>query len=289
MCEAKCRFVTGLLIMNLLLSKQLQVICLIFVQNLICCVHGDQFAAGIERLLSSEISAHSLGSRPFTGDPLGQSELKPSNDRRLVQSVVGTGNSIRSKRELVDRAAGSTNLQNNVLNANVTNPVRLSAKLNALSGLSESLIDFDLFTQSNAKSSRPINGLHEPLQRSRRTNELANDRSNRSTKSAAIDAAHQSRTSRGVSGSVRETGSDRLLDNGPVEVEDEEEDELYEIPNYLIVILTICYITISLCAIIGNLMVLYIVIKSKKMQNPTNYLLANLSASDFLIGKVSFP
>lgn len=64
-----------------------------------------------------------------------------------------------------------------------------------------------------------------------------------------------------------------------------EESELYEIPNYLIVILTICYASISFFAIVGNLMILYIVVKSKKMQNPTNYLLANLSASDFLIGK----
>lgn len=63
------------------------------------------------------------------------------------------------------------------------------------------------------------------------------------------------------------------------------EDELYEIPVLLIIILTICYISISLSAIIGNLMILYIIRKKKKMQNSTNYLLANLSASDILMGR----
>ena len=65
----------------------------------------------------------------------------------------------------------------------------------------------------------------------------------------------------------------------------EDVELLFQIPNYLIIILIIFYMSISLAAILGNLLILYIVIKSKKMRNPTNYLLANLSASDFLIGK----
>lgn len=287
--------------MNLLLSKELQVICrLIFVQNLICVVHGDQFAAGAERLQAlSGISANSVTSSepPFAGDrPGSKSELKPSNEwiKRLVRSDFENRNSIRSKRESADKAgatnAGGMNLANNVLNANVTNLIglKLSAKLDALSGLGKSLIDFNLLNGSNALAR--LNALYEPLEQSKRVNELANDHANRSTKLATVDRANQSRRSRGVSGSVQEAASDLLLENGLVEVDDEEdeEDELYEIPNYLIVILAICYMTISLCAIVGNLMVLYIVIKSKKMQNPTNYLLANLSASDFLIGNCYF-
>lgn len=63
-----------------------------------------------------------------------------------------------------------------------------------------------------------------------------------------------------------------------------QDDELYEIPNFLVFILTICYTSISFMAITGNLIILWIVFKIKKMRNPTNYLLANLSASDFLIG-----
>lgn len=293
--KAKCRFpVAGLLMMKLLLSKELQIICrLILVQRLIWCVQAGQFAGKIDQAFS-RIAAERLtvGSEFEAGNQLAiKSGLRLSNEwiKRLVRSDFQNRNLIRSNRESIDRPGltHEINLLNSVLKrTNVTNHL-VGTKLSPLSGLSDSSIDLHRLNEPNelVKSAKlfEFNGLDEG-QSKRRIDELANNNSDRpANRSNRFAAATQSKRSREASVRGREESS--MLDNGSSE---EEEDELYEIPSAGIVALAVCYMTISLCAIVGNLIVLFIVIKSKKMQNPTNYLLANLSASDFLIGNPTF-
>lgn len=68
-----------------------------------------------------------------------------------------------------------------------------------------------------------------------------------------------------------------------------QDDKLYEIPTSFVVILSIMYISVSLVAVFGNLMVFYIVLISKRMRNVTNLFIANLALADILIGSLAIP
>lgn len=67
------------------------------------------------------------------------------------------------------------------------------------------------------------------------------------------------------------------------------QEGLYEIPPSIVVLLCIMYISVSLIAVCGNLMVFYVVLASKKMRNVTNMFIANLALADVLIGSLSIP
>ncbi|RWS27691.1 tachykinin-like peptides receptor 99D [Leptotrombidium deliense] len=64
---------------------------------------------------------------------------------------------------------------------------------------------------------------------------------------------------------------------------------LYKIPASLVILLTICYLAVSLCSVFGNSMVLWIVFKSKRMRNVTNFFIANLALADIAIGAFAIP
>lgn len=64
---------------------------------------------------------------------------------------------------------------------------------------------------------------------------------------------------------------------------------LYEITPELVVLLTILYLLVSFCAIVGNSMVLWIVIKSKSMRSVTNLFISSIAISDISIGALSIP
>ncbi|CAN7995628.1 unnamed protein product, partial [Ixodes hexagonus] len=64
---------------------------------------------------------------------------------------------------------------------------------------------------------------------------------------------------------------------------------LYEVPLEVIALLSFCYGTISLVAVVGNAFVLWIVATSRRMRTETNYLIANLAISDIIIGLFSIP
>ncbi|XP_015794716.1 tachykinin-like peptides receptor 99D [Tetranychus urticae] len=64
---------------------------------------------------------------------------------------------------------------------------------------------------------------------------------------------------------------------------------IYQIPPLMIVFLTSIYLLVSLCAVIGNSMVLWIVIKSKRMRNVTNFFIANLAVADLVIASLAVP
>ncbi|XP_042907785.1 neuromedin-K receptor isoform X2 [Parasteatoda tepidariorum] len=65
--------------------------------------------------------------------------------------------------------------------------------------------------------------------------------------------------------------------------------DLYEVPLLLIVFLSCCYGLISILSIVGNFSVIVIVALSRRMQNVTNYFIANLAVADMIIGLFVIP
>ena len=64
---------------------------------------------------------------------------------------------------------------------------------------------------------------------------------------------------------------------------------LYPVPVYLIVLLSLLYGFIAIAAVIGNVVVLAAITHSRGMHTVTNFFIANLSAADALIGVFSIP
>ncbi|KAK3926754.1 Neuropeptide Y receptor type 1 [Frankliniella fusca] len=67
------------------------------------------------------------------------------------------------------------------------------------------------------------------------------------------------------------------------------DEELYDVPVGIIVLLSIFYGTISAVAVLGNSLVIWIVATSRGMQNVTNYYIANLALADIVIGLFAIP
>jgi len=64
---------------------------------------------------------------------------------------------------------------------------------------------------------------------------------------------------------------------------------LYSPPTGIIVLLSVFYGAISLVAVLGNSLVIFIVCTSKRMQSVTNYFIANLALADVIIGVFAIP
>lgn len=61
------------------------------------------------------------------------------------------------------------------------------------------------------------------------------------------------------------------------------------VPSHLLIILSIAYGTISLLAVLGNLLVIWVVLTCKQMHTVTNFFIGNLAFSDVIIGCFSIP
>ncbi|CAH1391291.1 unnamed protein product [Nezara viridula] len=68
-----------------------------------------------------------------------------------------------------------------------------------------------------------------------------------------------------------------------------EDETLYEVPGGIIVLLSVFYGTISVVAVVGNFLVMWIVATSRRMQNVTNCFIANLALADIVIGLFAIP
>ncbi|KAM7305815.1 putative neuropeptide FF receptor [Ixodes scapularis] len=66
-------------------------------------------------------------------------------------------------------------------------------------------------------------------------------------------------------------------------------NNLYEVPLDIVFLLSFCYGLISLVSIVGNILVLWIVASSRRMQTVTNIFIANLAVADIIIGVFSIP
>lgn len=64
---------------------------------------------------------------------------------------------------------------------------------------------------------------------------------------------------------------------------------LYDVPAGLIVLLSVFYGTISVLAVVGNSLVMWIVATSRRMQNVTNCFISNLALADIVIGLFAIP
>lgn len=65
--------------------------------------------------------------------------------------------------------------------------------------------------------------------------------------------------------------------------------ELYQVPPYMVVLLSICYGSISVLATVGNGLVIWVIIGSRRMRNVTNCYIANLALADFLLAVFAIP
>ncbi|CAL8086046.1 unnamed protein product [Orchesella dallaii] len=65
--------------------------------------------------------------------------------------------------------------------------------------------------------------------------------------------------------------------------------DLYEVPLSIIIVLSLLYGGISATALIGNLLVLWIVMVSRRMRTVTNMFIANLALADIIIGLFAIP
>uniref|UniRef100_A0A182QUV7 G-protein coupled receptors family 1 profile domain-containing protein n=1 Tax=Anopheles farauti TaxID=69004 RepID=A0A182QUV7_9DIPT len=68
-----------------------------------------------------------------------------------------------------------------------------------------------------------------------------------------------------------------------------EDENLYKVPIGLLVLLSVFYGTISILAVIGNSLVIWIVVTTKQMQTITNMFIANLALADVTIGVFVIP
>ncbi|XP_043596711.1 RYamide receptor-like isoform X2 [Bombus pyrosoma] len=66
-------------------------------------------------------------------------------------------------------------------------------------------------------------------------------------------------------------------------------DGKYEVPTAILVVLSISYGTISFLAVVGNSLVMWIIATSRRMQNVTNFFIANLALADIVIGLFAIP
>ncbi|KAG8042693.1 hypothetical protein G9C98_005328 [Cotesia typhae] len=66
-------------------------------------------------------------------------------------------------------------------------------------------------------------------------------------------------------------------------------DSLYDVPVGIIFLLSICYGSISVLAVVGNSLVMWIIATSRRMQSVTNCFIANLALADIVIGLFVIP
>ncbi|XP_069686426.1 neuropeptide Y receptor type 1-like isoform X2 [Periplaneta americana] len=64
---------------------------------------------------------------------------------------------------------------------------------------------------------------------------------------------------------------------------------LYDVPAGIIALLSVFYGTISVLAVVGNSLVMWIVATSRRMQNVTNCFISNLALADIVIGLFAIP
>jgi leucokinin receptor len=72
-------------------------------------------------------------------------------------------------------------------------------------------------------------------------------------------------------------------------LEDDTYQDLYEVPAGVTALLSFFYGSVSVMAVVGNCLVMWIVATSRRMQNVTNCFIANLALADIVIGLFVIP
>jgi hypothetical protein len=94
---------------------------------------------------------------------------------------------------------------------------------------------------------------------------------------------NRSLTSNGSVGDYNYTNSNYLP------TDDDTYQSLYEVPTGVTALLSLFYGSISVIAVVGNSLVMWIVATSRRMQNVTNCFIANLALADIVIGLFAIP
>lgn len=84
---------------------------------------------------------------------------------------------------------------------------------------------------------------------------------------------------------INKTYADWLIQNTTMDVI----DDLYDVPTGIVLLLSLLYGSISLLAVIGNALVIWIVVTTRTMQTVTNWYIANLAMADVIIGAFAIP
>ena len=79
------------------------------------------------------------------------------------------------------------------------------------------------------------------------------------------------------------------MNNNSVLLEDDTYQDLYEVPAGVTALLSFFYGSVSVMAVVGNCLVMWIVATSRRMQNVTNCFIANLALADIVIGLFVIP
>lgn len=66
-------------------------------------------------------------------------------------------------------------------------------------------------------------------------------------------------------------------------------ERLYSAPTEIVVLLSIFYGSISILAVIGNSLVIWVVVTTRQMRTVTNMYIANLAFADVVIGLFCIP
>ncbi|ODM94327.1 Neuropeptide Y receptor, partial [Orchesella cincta] len=105
---------------------------------------------------------------------------------------------------------------------------------------------------------------------------------NLTANTTSLSSAAPSTTPAGV---VGESGSGNVT----VNPYSGDSGDLYEVPLSIIIVLSLLYGSISATALIGNMLVLWVVTVSRRMRTVTNMFIANLALADIIIGLFAIP
>jgi leucokinin receptor len=67
------------------------------------------------------------------------------------------------------------------------------------------------------------------------------------------------------------------------------DSNLYDVPTSVIILLSLFYGLISLTALVGNSLVIYVVVVSRRMRTVTNFYICNLAFADVTIALFAIP
>ncbi len=70
---------------------------------------------------------------------------------------------------------------------------------------------------------------------------------------------------------------------------DEENLNLYEIPEFLKIIFSLAYYAISVWSVLGNMLIVWTVFYNKRMHNVTNFFIVNIAIADIIISLFCTP
>ena len=60
-------------------------------------------------------------------------------------------------------------------------------------------------------------------------------------------------------------------------------------PIYMVMLYSLAYVSIMICAIVGNVMVVAVVVRNQGMHTVTNYFIVNLAVADIMVALICLP